>query len=49
MALQPVPSVKPFSVVDEPKVSVLFVAAAEMNGTESNRRFNEERIFESWK
>ncbi len=47
MALQPVPSVKPFSVVDEPRVLVLFVAAADMNGTESKKRLNEERILKS--
>ena len=44
MALHPDPSVKPFSVVDEPRVPVLFVAAADMNGTESKRRLKEERI-----
>jgi hypothetical protein len=49
IALQPVPSVKPFSVVEEPRVPVLFVAAAEMSGTESRRRLKEERILKSWK
>ena len=46
MALQPVPSVKPFSVVDDPSVpaSVLLVAAADMKGTESKRRLSEDRI-----
>jgi hypothetical protein len=46
IALQPVPSVNPFSVVEVPKVPVLFVAATEMNGTWSRRRLNEERILE---
>ena len=44
IALQPIPSVKPFSVVDEPSVPVLFVAAADINGTESKRRLKEDLI-----
>lgn len=45
IALQPVPSVRPFSVVEDPKVPVLFVGAADMNGKDSKKRLKEERIF----
>lgn len=42
IALQPVPTVKPFSVVEVPNVPVLFVAAAETKGpkmrTKSDKR-----------
>ena len=46
MALQPIPSAKPFSVVEEPRVPVLFVAAAGMKGT-NRRRLSEERILQN--
>jgi hypothetical protein len=46
IALQPVPPVNPFSVVEEPRVPVLFVAAADMNGAESRRNMSDERILE---
>jgi hypothetical protein len=46
IAVQFVPSVKPFSVSEEPSVDVLVVDWANMNGRESRRSLSERCILE---